>query len=69
MKPIVHYVKGSNTEISKGLRVTLQPVDHTSSLVSNECFALTSVVQEVWGDGVFETMNSRYVPTAFDEGL
>jgi hypothetical protein len=67
MKPVVHYKKDSNTKIAKGLRVSLFPIDHTSPYVSNECSAITSPVQEVWGDGVFETLNSRYVPVDLGE--
>lgn len=62
MKPVVHYYKGSNTKIAVGYQVTLWPVDHTSPYVSNENYAITSPVQEVVGDGVFETLNTRYVP-------
>lgn len=62
MKPVVHYYKGSNTNIVVGDRVTLWPVDHTSPYVSNENYAITSRVVEVFENGVFETLNSRYVP-------
>lgn len=62
MKPVVHYYKGSNTKIVVGDRVTLWPVDHTGPYVSNEQYALTSRVVEVFENGVFETLNSRYVP-------
>lgn len=62
MKPVVHYYKGSNTKIVVGDRVTLWPVDHTGPYVSNDQYAITSPVQQVIGDGVFETLNTRYVP-------
>lgn len=62
MKPVVHYYKGSNTKITVGDRVSLWSVDHTSPYVSNEQYALTSRVVEVFENGVFETLNSRYVP-------
>ena len=62
MKPVVHYYKGSSTKIAVGYQVTLWPVDHTSPYVSNETHAITSPVQQVIGDGVFETLNTRYVP-------
>jgi hypothetical protein len=61
-KPQVMYVDGTASTIKVGNSVMLFPINHTSPYVSNEKYAHTSEVVVNYGNGVFETQNSLYVP-------
>ena len=60
-KPLVHYVRLIHCKLGKS--ALLIPVDHFSTLVSNQGPVVTSPVQvELGEDGSFETLNTRYEP-------
>ena len=64
MKKVVHYKKNSVFgAIVVGHSAYVEPVDHTSSLVSNTKHVRTSEVIRVDHEtGEFETLNSIYRP-------
>lgn len=66
MKPIVHYRPTQSDYIEEGSSALVHPLDHTNhapgQLVSNTQYARTSTVVRVVGNGVFETLNTTYVP-------
>jgi len=66
MKPIVHYTPTEQDSIIKGSYAYVQPTDHTSPFVSNTRAATTSLVIRIEKNGVFETMNSIYVPVGVE---
>jgi hypothetical protein len=61
MKRKVVYVE-LRSLLTLGERVLVVPLNHTSDLVDNGHPAWTSPVQSIGKDGVFETLNTRYVP-------
>ena len=66
MKPIVHYTPAEQDSIIKGFYAYVQPTDHTSPFVSNTRAVTTSRVIRIEKNGVFETMNSIYVPVGVE---
>lgn len=62
MKPIVHYTPTAFDSVIYGFYAYVQPTDHTSPSVSNTKVFTTSRVIRIEKNGVFETMNSIYVP-------
>lgn len=60
---IVHYAPAPTDHIRVGEQAKVFPTDHTSPLVSNETWAMTSTVKAYDPDtGVFVTLNSCYIP-------
>jgi len=63
LKSIVNYVPSEDNYIKLGERAVVFPIDHTSRLVSNNKFVLTSpVVGFDPINGGFETINTIYRP-------
>jgi hypothetical protein len=65
-KPIVHYTPTAFDSIVYGFYAYVEPVDHTSPYVSNTRAVTTSRVIRVENNGVFETMNSIYIPVGIE---
>lgn len=65
MKPLVKY-QWPPVNPALGQRVLVVPLDHTGPYVQNGAPALTTPVEAVLGDGVFETKNTRYSPAGDD---
>jgi hypothetical protein len=64
-KPIVHYDRDASMKstIRVGNSAIVRPLDHTSEWVSNtQLIATSSVVKNNNKTGIFETLNSIYVP-------
>lgn len=66
MKPIVHYTPTVFDSIIRGSYAYVQPTDHTSPFISNTRAVITSRVIRIEKNGVFETMNSIYVPVGVE---
>lgn len=66
MKPIVHYIPTPFDSIIEGFYAYVQPTDHTSPFVSNTRAVTTSRVVRIEKNGVFETMNSIYIPVGVE---
>jgi len=67
-KPTVHYDVNYPAIIEVGYRAYIKPVDHPNHLpghnVSNTQLVYTSTVVSIDPHGIFETLNTRYVPTS-----
>lgn len=62
-KKVVHYDAKKGADIKVGRRAMVWPIDHTSPTVSNQTVAVTTPVTSYdEKTGVFETLNSKYVP-------
>lgn len=63
-KKIVYYVRESlAVEPKVGARAFLIPINHPDTVnVSNGEYATTSLIQEVYHNGIFETLNTIYRP-------
>ena len=66
VKQIVHYIPSKYDIINKGQSAWVFPTDHTSPYVSNTQMVTTSKVVKVLGDGIFETLNSIYIPVGVE---
>ena len=53
--------------IEPGYPAVVWPIDHTSDLVSNTTWVITSKVQIAYSNGEFETENSHYYPLVIKE--
>ncbi len=69
-KAVVHYRPDPDSDyIVHGHTALVQPVDHTSPLVSNRKIVRTSKVVWLYEGGIFETLNSVYKPIGVDDCL
>jgi len=66
MKPVVLYNRSAGfVGVKVGERASIYPLNHTSDRVSNHQIATTSpIINE--DNGVFETLNTIYVPLRID---
>ena len=70
-KPIVHFIRDAHF-ISPviGQRTSVVTLDHPDTFnVTPGMPAVTSKVVDVFGDGSFETENTRYVPASAGEPI
>lgn len=65
-KAIVRYTPSEHDIIIRGKPAWVKPIDHTSPYVSNTQNVVTSKVLSIKKNGVFETLNSIYVPEGVD---
>lgn len=62
-KPVVYYNKDKASFVSIGKSAMVYPLNHSSNRVSNRSVCMTSdVVSHNENTGLFETLNSVYVP-------
>lgn len=65
MKPVVLYNRDDGYDIEVGMHARICPVNHSSNLVTNDVVVTTSAVLSE-DSGVFETINTIYVPIKRD---
>jgi hypothetical protein len=65
MKKTVKYDQSKTIQLAIGVSAIIFPINHPDSAnVSNEKHVVTSTVVKISPNGVFETLNTVYVPEA-----